>query len=464
MKIPNKPIFPRAGTSIARGRQKVYRIQLYLFLLGIICGGAGLVHGESPLSQNPGTWPQWRGPQRDGTIDGPSWPHKLDSECLMKMWHKEIGEGYPGPIVSEDRVYTVETRDKKQEIVRAFDRFSGKQIWETAWDGSMKVAFFAARNGSWVRSTPAYDGEYLYVAGMRDVLVCLHAQAGAIKWKVDFVKRFGTPLPRFGFVCSPLVIEDAVYVQAGASFVKLDKGNGATIWRTLKDGGGMYGSAFSSPILEAPYGVEQLLVQTRSVLAGVDPKSGAVLWQQPIKAFRGMNILTPIVLGKTLFTSSYGGASILHDLKKSNDGFEISESWKDKKSQGYMSSPVVINDYIYFHRRDRRFCCLDPQGKKILWTSPKYGQYCSLVANGTTILALDQKGELLLINANPQSFQLMDRRQISTQDTWGHLAVAGDQVFIRELKAIVAYRWSEPAITVRVPKKTLTEFAEKKND
>ncbi|MBN2376060.1 MAG: PQQ-like beta-propeller repeat protein [Sedimentisphaerales bacterium] len=424
--------------------QRMHCIGLCLFLVGFLCGGSGLLFGESLSHRKSDTWPQWRGPKRNGTIDGPSWPSKLDSTRLKKMWHKEIGEGYPGPIVSADRVFTVETRDKKQEIVRAFDRVSGKQIWETAWDGSMKVAFFAARNGSWVRSTPAFDGECLYVAGMRDVLVCLHVKDGTVKWKVDFVKRFGTPLPSFGFVCSPLVIDGAVYVQAGASFVKLDKENGATIWRTLKDSGGMYGSAFSSPVLEAPCEIEQLLVQTRNVLAGIDLKNGKVLWQQPVKAFRGMNILTPIVVGNTLFTSSYGGASILHDLTKSNDGFTISEVWKDKKSQGYMSTPVVINGYIYFHRRDRRFCCLDPQAKKILWTSPKYGQYCSLIANGASILALDQKGELLLIDANPESFKLKDRRQIATQETWGHLAVAGDQVFVRELKALAVYLWREP--------------------
>ena len=460
LKIQYETILPSVGKSTDTVKQKGCPIWFCLFLMGMFYGCTGLVLGESLSRRRSGTWPQWRGPHRNGTVDGPSWPKKLDSVRLEKMWHKEIGEGYPGPIVSKNRVFTVETRDKKQEIVRAFDRATGNQIWETAWDGSMKVAFFAARNGSWVRSTPAYDGECLYVAGMRDVLVCLHAQDGTVKWKVDFVQRFGSPLPSFGFVCSPLVIDEAVYVQAGASFVKLDKENGATIWRTLKDSGGMYGSAFSSPVLQTPCGVEQLLVQTRNVLAGVDPKNGKVLWQQAVKAFRGMNILTPIVLGNTLFTSSYGGASILHDLTKSNDGFTISEVWKDKKSQGYMSTPVVINGYIYFHRRDRRFCCLYPQAKKILWTSPKYGQYCSLVANGTIILALDQKGELLLIDANPESFTLMDRRQISKQDTWGHLAVAGDQVFVRELKAIAVYRWSEPEITLRAPKVTLKKFAE----
>lgn len=155
-----------------------------------------------------------------------------------------------------------------------------------------------------------------------------------------------------------------------------------------------------------------------------------------------MNILTPVALGSTLFTSSYGGASILYDLKRTPDGFVVTDVWKNAKSQGYMSTPVIINGLIYYHRRDRRFCCLDPQARKILWTSEaRFGQYCSLAANRTTILALDQVGELLLIRANPDAFTLVDRRKVSSQDTWGHIAVAGDQVFVRELKAIAVYRW-----------------------
>lgn len=153
----------------------------------------------------------------------------------------------------------------------------------------MKVPFFN-NNGSWVRSTPAFEGESLYVAGMRDVLVCLNVKDGRIQWRVDFVKQFETPLPKFGFVCSPLVVGDAVYVQAG-----------------------------------------------------VNPETGKVVWSQPVSAFRGMNIQTPVVVGNTLFTSCYGGASILFELKRGREGFEIAEVWRDQKSQGYMSTPVVIS-------------------------------------------------------------------------------------------------------------------------
>jgi hypothetical protein len=115
-----------------------------------------------------------------------------------------------------------------------------------------------------------------------------------------------------------------------------------------------------------------------------------------------------------------------------------------------MSTPVVIDGNIYMLRRDRRFCCIDPEAKEILWVSKgKFGQYWSLATNGKRILALDQKGELLLIEANPETFKLLDRRKIAKQETWAHVAVTGDQVFVRELKAIAAYRWHTPVVAVQ---------------
>jgi outer membrane protein assembly factor BamB len=418
--------------------------------VSLLLGLTGLVLGNPSGTGNPGTWPQWRGPKRDGTVETLPWPDKLDETHLKPMWRHDIGPGYSGPIVSKDLVFTVETEDKKREIARAFDRATGEQMWEKAWKGAMKVPFFAARNGSWVRSTPAYDGKNLYIAGMRDVLTCLDVRNGMLRWRVDFVERFKTPVPDFGLVCSPLILDGAVYVQAGGGLVKLDKTTGEVQWRSLEDGGGMYGSAFSSPILHELGGVSQLLVQTRNAMAGVAPHDGEVLWQQPIKAFRGMNILTPVAFEDNIFTSSYGGYSLLYDCEYQDDRFTLSEMWRDKKSQGYMSTPVVIDGHIYLLRRDRRFCCIDLDAREIRWVSKgKFGQYWSLAANGTRILALDQKGELLLIEANPEAFRLLDRSKIAKQDTWAHVAVAGDQVFVRELKAIAAYRWRAPVVAAQ---------------
>ena len=46
-----------------------------------------------------------------------------------------------------------------------------------------------------------------------------------------------------------------------------------------------------------------------------------------------------------------------------------------------------------------------------------------------------------LIEADPAELKLIDRRKISDDPTWAHLAIAGDEVFIRELNHLVAYRW-----------------------
>lgn len=387
------------------------------------------------------TWPQWRGPNRDCQITGNNWPNSLKGNRLKEQWRVTFQESYSGPIVTQERVFVTETRNKTTEGVYALDRNTGKQLWKTQWPGSLSVPFFAARNGSWIRSTPAYDGERLYVAGMRDLLVCLNAEDGKELWRFDFTKEFKTSLPAFGFVCSPLVDDDFVYVQAGGAFVKLDKLKGKLIWRTLQDGGGMFGSAFSSPIFATIKGKKQLLVQTRTTLAGVDAETGKAFWSQEIPAFRGMNILTPTVFQDGIFTSSYGGKSFYIEPMEKGGKYSVKVKWTNK-AQGYMSSPVIIGDYLYTHLRSQNFACFDLKTGDQKWISDKrFDEYWSLVVQGDKILALDQSGILYLIKANPQKLEILDERKVSKAETWAHLAVCDNQVFIRELYDMVAYKW-----------------------
>ena len=409
---------------------------VFLFLLFAMLGSTSLA------TEPPSVWPQWRGPRRDGfTAPGTTWPDRIDDTHLKRVWRVELGPSYSGPIVAADRVFVTETEKATDEVVRALDRRTGKELWQARWKGSMRVPFFAWSNGSWIRATPAYDGEALFVAGMRDVLVRLDAKSGKEHWRVDFVSKFGKPLPAFGFVSSPLVTDDHVYVQAGAAVRKLDKHSGEQVWATLDDGGGMYGSAFSSPIVATLANKKQLVVQSRQKLAGVDLDSGRVLWSRDVPAFRGMNILTPTtVFGDSVFTSSYGGSAWLFRVGQHGGDFSLDEVW-NKNTQAYMSTPVVIDDHAYLHLKNQRFTCLDLRAGERKWTTKPYGKYWSLVANGDRILALDQRGDLLLIRATPGEFELLDERKISNDSTWAHLAVCGNEVFVRELNAIAAYRW-----------------------
>jgi len=387
-------------------------------------------------------WPQWRGPTRDGQIRGPAWPGRIDTNHLQQVWRVALGPSYSGPIVAGDRVFTTETKDKKFEVVTAFDRNSGQELWRTRWEGALSVPFFAKSNGDWIRATPACDGERLFVAGMRDVLVCLDVQTGKEHWRFDFVTQLAAPVPDFGFVCSPLVDGDSVYVQAGASVVKLNKQTGKLQWRALQDQGGMWAGVFSSPIIATLGGQRQLIVQTREKLAGLTLDQGKVLWSQPVQAFRGMNILTPVVHQDMVFTSTYGGKTIGFQVRQADGKFTVTPAWTHK-SQGYMSTPVVIDGVAYTHLKSQRVMAIEIATGRELWTSDKsFGKYLSLVAQGDRILALDQRGQLFLFRANQEKFDLLDQRTLTNAETWAHLAVAGAELFVRELNALVAYRWS----------------------
>lgn len=415
-----------------------YLIRIPIQMAGFVIVLASIVSGQEPKKA---IWNQWRGPTRDGHVRGATWPDSISKPGLVRSWRVKLAPSYSGPIVSESAVFVTETIDKKTEAVVALDRNTGNELWRTEWSGAMTVPFFAASNGSWIRSTPALDGDNLYVAGMRDVLVSLNARTGKEQWRVDFVDEFKSPLPAFGFVSSPLVDGESLYVQAGASLVKLDKTTGEVLWRVLKDDGGMMGSAFSSPIMATLAGQRQLIVQTREKLAGVDPETGDVLWEQKVPSFRGMNILTPVVAGDAIFTSSYQNKSWQFAVTKTDGHFQVKEEWSNN-AQGYMSTPVVIDGFAYLHLQNQRFTCINLTTGERTWTSQPFGRYASLVCQRDRILALDERGKLLLIRANPNEFELLGESEVSDEDTWAHVAVCGDEIFVRELNGLSAFRWN----------------------
>jgi outer membrane protein assembly factor BamB len=398
-----------------------------------------LIQPSLVKSEESAQWSQWRGPQRDGALAGQSWPDSLKG--AVSVWEKTHQPSYSGPVLVGDIVFTTETIDKQNERVTAYSLASGELIWTREWPGSMAVPFFAAANGDWIRSTPVCNDKHLIVLGMRDVLVSLDPKTGEEQWRFDFPEKLKSPLQPFGSVCSPLIEGDAVYVQAGVGLVKLSLTDGSLVWKSL-DGSSdmMSGGAFSSPIVAEIAGEKQLIVQTREELCGVSLDSGEVLWREEIEAFRGMNILTPLVIGNRVFTAAHSGKSQLFEISRdANGAWNVNEVW-NQKSQGYMSSPVVVGDHIYLHQKSQRFSCLSVDDGSIRWTSEPYGKYWSMIHNGDKILALDETGDLLLIRANPERLEILDTIK-AAENAWSHIALHQGKLIIRDLSALKVFDW-----------------------
>jgi len=59
-------------------------------------------------------------------------------------------------------------------------------------------------------------------------------------------------------------------------------------------------------------------------------------------------------------------------------------------------------------------------------------------------MSLDERGELMLFKANPETFEVVDERKVA-DDSWAHLAVTKDRVFVRDLNALKVFKWAQPA-------------------
>ena len=144
-------------------------------------------------------WPQWRGPNRDGTLasftEPNAWP-----DTLTQRWKIEVGTGYATPIVVGNRVYAF-SRQNENEVMRAIDAASGKVIWESSYAAPFNMNSATARHGPGPKSTPAFADGRLFTMGMSGIVTAFDAATGKQLWQ----KPVPPVQPTFHTAQSPLV-------------------------------------------------------------------------------------------------------------------------------------------------------------------------------------------------------------------------------------------------------------------
>jgi outer membrane protein assembly factor BamB len=103
-------------------------------------------------------------------------------------------------------------------------------------------------------------------------------------------------------------------------------------------------------------------------------------------------------------------------------------------------TPILHHAHLYGTRADGKFVCLTPEGK-VLWTSgsgDNLGLGSFLLADGL-IFALNDSGQLRLIEASPTSYQELARAQVlkSARESWGPMALADGHLLVRDLTRLV---------------------------
>src|SRR5688572_24236175 len=239
-------------------------------LAGIIIAAVASVVGQSQGAE----WPQWRGPNRDGVLtsfkEPAAWP-----EQLTQRWKVEVGTGYATPLIAGNRLY-VFSRQGEEEVMQALDAATGKSLWRTAYPTTFTMNSAAVRHNAGPKSTPVLFNGRLYSIGMTGTVTAFDAASGKQLWQKPGTAALMPMYTTHSF--SPIVERGLVIFHVGGhdkgALTAYDVNTGEVKWSWAGDGPG-----YGSPMIAEFGGIRQLVTNTQGKLIGIDPATGALLWE-----------------------------------------------------------------------------------------------------------------------------------------------------------------------------------------
>jgi len=379
-------------------------------------------------------WPQWRGPTRDGSVDAalPSqWP-----QTLKKRWETRVGAGHASPVVSGNRVVVI-AREGDQEVVRALDLASGKEIWRAAYAAPFTVHPAAQSHGPGPKSTPAIGAGRVFTFGIGGMLSAFDLASGTLLWRAPAP----AVLPQYGTATSPLVDGTSVIAHVGGendgALTSFDAATGKPRWQWTGDGPG-----YGSPIIATFGGVRQVIAQTQQLLVGLNTSTGALLWQVPFATDFDQNAFTPVVFEDLLING--GLDQPLTAIRPKLDGGKWSAEtvWTNLQTPMFMSSPVLIDGTIYglTLRSKGQFVAIDAASGKTLWnTQGREGENASMLGSRAWLLASTTDGNLIVARANPQKYDEVRRYEIAQSAVWAHPAITAGSIIVKDVDKVICW-------------------------
>src|SRR5579872_2002549 len=310
-----------------------------------------------------GDWPDWRGPDRDGTSREKGLPEKWSLSGQGLAWKAAYG-GRSAPIVLGDHLYLENTAGKgadEQERILCLNADTGKLLWEYKFN--LYQSDVPAHRVGW--ASPVADPETgnVYSFGVNNLLTALTRDGKKI-WDRSLTEEFSPFTTHGGRTVSPMIDGDLVIVSTPTStwgtmgnraqrFIALNKRTGDIVWISTP-GGRPYDTSYAPMSIATVNGTRLLVTGGADGAAlAMKPQTGEPVWNLVI-AKRGLN--TGLVLSgkyaivshseENLDSNEMGMIAAFDATGKGKLGKE-SIKWSVKNFLGGFSSPVIDGDHIY---------------------------------------------------------------------------------------------------------------------
>lgn len=323
----------------------------------------------SPYNFAQDSWPQYMGPNRDGSVSASGIiKNKVQ---LDRLWMEPLGSGFSGIAVGGGRLYVMHSSGE-DDAMSCLDAQTGKVIWSFAYGPAFpKVG--SSEPGP--LSTPVLDGRYVYGLGARGELFSVDVKTGKPVWRRDLVKDLGGKAVETGFTSSPLVHGEMLILNLwdgkDKSVTALKKKTGELAWSIGDEKIG-----HQSPALITYKGKPQVVAFSELKMRGLDPVTGTVLWETDSQAWvQGIPISEGVFL-----TADFGGIA-LFELSEVDGVIKVNKKWHSYILTLNFDMPVHHKGHIYGFNSGLLFC-LDLKTGKEVWASEKTGGGLAILVDG----------------------------------------------------------------------------------
>lgn len=338
-------------------------------LVALCCWVTAATWAATVAAADPLDWPNWRGPNYDGTST---------ETGLIDSWDPATGENVvwvrkdlfarSTPIVLNGKLY-FQTRANpatkiEGERVVCLDATTGETLWENKF--GVYLSDVPDTRVGWCSVTGDPETGNIYAQGVCGIFLCIDGETGKTLWSRSMHEEFGLLTTYGGRTNTPVVFDDLViasgvmvgwreFAVPAHRMVAFNKKTGEVRW--------INGTSLSPP--DTTYSMPvvcKLNGQDAIVFGSSDggvhafqPRTGKQIWSYGFSR-RGINV-TPTVHNGTVYighaeeqwaeSDSTMGAIVAIDGTRTGDITADGAKWKHTQVMIGRSSPLVVDDKVY---------------------------------------------------------------------------------------------------------------------
>lgn len=278
----------------------------------------------------------------------------------------------------------------------------------------------SGQGSNWLTLEPVIDGETLYVADAKGLVMAMRSNDGSVLWRQTLNTQIG------GGVAAA---EGLVLVGTLDGYViVLKQEDGTELWRT----------SVTSEVLSAPAtDGHVVVVQTiDGKLVGLSADTGKKLWHQdtlqPLLTLRGNS--SPLVVDGMVFAAFANGEARAYRASNGSQVWDTRVAVPKGSSEiermvDVDGTPLLAGGAIYMVSYQGNIVAIDPESGRIRWTN-EASSFQGLAEGFGNLYLSDDRSILSAVDQHSGrviwSHKDLEHRQLSGPATWSSYVLVGD--------------------------------------